>query len=216
MPKFIRDNSLTIVVLVMFILALGGQTITGQSVFNDEQVAHGESPVSLQEYLTTGHFGEAVFENFESEFLQMGVFVLLTVVLRQKGSPESKQIDGEEEVDREPDPDRPGAPWAVRAGGAVRAVYEHSLTIALFGLFALSFTLHAITGAAEYSAEQASHGEEGVSAIGYLATSQFWFESLQNWQSEFLAVAALMLATVWLRQQGSAQSKPVHKAHAAN
>ena len=214
MRAFARNNAITLVIGAMFLLALGGQALTGWSVYNDDQQEHGEQPVGLGEYLTTGHFGEAVFENFESEFLQMGLFVALTVILRQKGSAESKKLDGEEEVDREPDPNRPGAPWPVRVGGPALAVYRHSLTIALFALFALSFSMHVVAGSAEYSAEQQAHGGQAVSAIGYLFTSQMWFESLQNWQSEFMSIVALTVLAIFLRQQGSPESKPVDAPHA--
>ncbi|MBA2719948.1 MAG: hypothetical protein H0U52_12020 [Chloroflexi bacterium] len=209
MPKFVRNHSLTIVVVALFAMSIAGQTLTGWSVYNDDQREHGADAVALPEYLTTGHFGEAVFENWESEFLQMGLFVLLTVALRQKGSPESKPIDGEEEVDRQPDPDRPGAPWPVRAGGLISKIYERSLSIALISFFIISFGLHVITGAAAYSEEQQAHGEPSVTAIEYVATPQLWFESLQNWQSEFLSIAALVVLSIFLRQRGSPESKPV-------
>ena len=202
---------------VLFAATLIGQWLAGWSVYNDDQAAHDMPQVSVVEYLTTGHFGEALFENWESEFLQMGLFVLLTARLRQRGSPESKPFeeDGEEpsEVDREPDPRRPGAPLPVRVGGVVGKVYEHSLSIALLVLFALSFALHLWTGAAEYSAEQAAHGAPGVGALDYLGTSQLWFESLQNWQSEFMSIAALALLSIFLRERGSSQSKPVDAPH---
>ena len=214
MRAFARNNAITLVIGLMFIVALGGQTLTGWSVYNEDQQEHGEQPVGLGTYLGTGHFGEAVSENFESEFLQMGVFVLLTVFLRQKGSSESKKIDGEEEVDREPDPSRPGAPWPVRVGGPALAVYRYSLTIALFALFAVSFAMHVVAGSAEYSAEQQVHGGQAVSALGYLATPQMWFESFQNWQSEFMSIVALTVLAIFLRQQGSPESKPVDAPHA--
>jgi hypothetical protein len=210
---FARNNGIALVIGVMFVLALTGQALTGWSVYNDDQQEHGEQPVGIAEYLTTGHFGEAVFENFESEFLQMGLFVLLTVFLRQKGSAESKKLEGEEEVDREPDPSRPGAPWPVRIGGPALAVYRHSLTIALFALFAVSFVMHVVAGSAEYSAEQQAHGGQAVSALGYLATSQMWFESFQNWQSEFMSIVALTVLAIFLRQAGSPESKPVDAPH---
>ena len=208
MPRSVREHGLTLVMTVLFILALVGQTLTGWSVYNTDQVDHGESAISLGEYVGTGHFGEAVFENWESEFLQMGLFVILTVVLRQKGSPESKSIDGEEEVDREADQTRPDAPLPVRAGGFIGRIYEHSLSIALITLFILSFALHVVTGAAAYSEEQQAHGEAKVSAIEYLATPQLWFESFQNWQSEFMSIAALAVLSIFLREKGSSQSKP--------
>jgi hypothetical protein len=209
MLRVVRENSLTLVMTLLFVLALGGQTFTGWSVYNDDQQAHGSPGVSLPGYLTTAHFGEAVFENWESEFLQMGLFVLLTVWLRQKGSPESKSIDGEEEVDRSPDPRRNEAPWPVRAGGIAAKVYANSLSIALLGLFLVSFALHVYTGAARYSDEERAHGGNDVSAISYLATPQMWFESFQNWQSEFMSIGALVVLSIFLRQKGSAESKPV-------
>lgn len=209
MSKFIRENSLTLVMTMLFVLALAGQTLTGWSVYNDDQEQHGSGAVSLPAYLTSAHFGEAVFENWESEFLQMGLFVALTVWLRQKGSPESKSIVGNEEVDRSPDPRRPGAPWPVRAGGMAAKLYANSLSIALLGLFVVSFALHVYTGAARYSEEERGHGGDEVSAIAYLATPQLWFESFQNWQSEFMSIGALVVLSIFLRQKGSSESKPV-------
>ena len=212
--KFVRENSLTLVMTVLFLLALAGQTVSGFAAYNDEQAAHGESAVSIGQYLTTGHFGEAVFENWESEFLQMGLFVLLTVWLRQKGSPESNPLEGAAASDREPDPHRAGAPWPVRFGGIAAGLYRHSLAIALLTLFAASFTLHVITGAAEFSAEQAAHGEATVSPLGYLLSSRLWFESFQNWQSEFMSIGALVVLAIFLREKGSPESKPVDAPHA--
>lgn len=151
-------------------------------------------------------------ENWESEFLQMGAFVLLTAFLRQKGSPESKGFH-DEEVDREPLPDRPGAPWPVRRGGLALALYRNSLSIALLSLFLMSFLLHAAGGAEEYNSEQGTHGGPMVSVAGYMGTSRFWFESLQNWQSEFLAVLSIVTLSIVLRQHGSPESKPVHAPH---
>ncbi|HEV7810652.1 MAG TPA: DUF6766 family protein [Candidatus Limnocylindrales bacterium] len=209
MAKLVRENSLTLVTLLLFALSVIGQALTGWSVYNSDQVEHGSEEISLPQYLGTGHFGEAIFENWESEFLQMGLFVLLTVSLRQKGSPESKSIDGEEEVDREPDPRRPGAPWPVRAGGLAAALYARSLSIALLGLFVLSFALHVGTGAAAYSEEQQAHGQGAVSPLEYVATPRLWFESLQNWQSEFMSIGALVVLSVFLRQKGSSESMPV-------
>ena len=137
MKQFVRENSLTLVMTALFLLALAGQTVSGLATYNGEQVEHGEKPVSISQYLTTGHFGEAVFENWESEFLQMGLFVLLTVWLRQKGSPESKALMAPEAADREPDPQRRGAPWPVRAGGIAAGIYRalaHDCSLALFAI----------------------------------------------------------------------------------
>jgi hypothetical protein len=185
--------------------------LTGRAAYNDEQREHGEPTVAVAEYLTTGAFLEATAENWESEFLQMGLFVLLTVFLYQRGSSESKRIEEPEEVDQDPREGRddPGVPWPVRRGRLASALYAHSLSIALLTLFALSFAVHAMSGADDYSEEQLAHGGAPISAIGYLATSRFWFESFQNWQSEFFSVAVLVLFSIWLRERGSPQSKPV-------
>jgi hypothetical protein len=215
MKKALRYNGLSIVMFGLFAVFLVGMSAAGVRQYNQEQTDHGQQAVSYVKYLQTGAFVEATFENWESEFLQMGGFVLLTVWLRQKGSPESKKFEGDDPVDEDPrDNDRDDAPWAARMGGVPTWLYERSLSIALFGLFSLSFALHAAGGAKEYSADQLAHGGQAVGTLGYLKTSQFWFESFQNWQSEFLAVGALVVLSVYLRQKGSPESKPVAAAHA--
>ena len=166
-------------------------------------------------YLRSPEFLEPTAENWESEFLQMGAYVVLTAFLVQKGSAESKDPDQAEPVDRRPDPNRPGAPGPVRRGGGALALYRHSLSLAFLALFAVSFVLHAIGGAGAYNQEQAAHGRpERVSALGYMGTARFWFQSPQNWQSEFLAVLAIVVLTIFLREHGSPESKPVDAAHA--
>jgi len=214
MKRLLRENGLAIVMMALFAISLIGQIVTGLIENNTDRVEHGETPLGLAAYLASGHFVEAVFENWESEFLQMGAFVILTVSLRQKGSAESKRIEGEEDVDRKPEA-KPGAPWPVWRGGLVLKVYENSLALALFGLFALSIALHAVGGAADFNDEQAMHGaSERVTPVSYVATSRFWFESFQNWQSEFMSVGALVILSIFLRQRGSPESKPVDAPHA--
>jgi hypothetical protein len=213
---FLRRNGLFLVLFGIFVALWFGQSVVGHRSYNSDQLDHHEKAVTYGTYLTTAHFGEATFENWESEFLQMGAFVVLSVRLYQRGSPESKPMEGDDDDAPEQHRDDPGAPWPVRAGGISLALYKRSLSIFFFGLFLAAWFLHALTGSREFSSEELAHGGHAVSMWGYITTSQFWFESLQNWQSEFLAVAALMLATVWLRQQGSAQSKPVHEPHAVN
>jgi hypothetical protein len=216
MPGWVRDNALSIVAVGLFLVVwMGGQAVTGWHVDNEDQKAHGQPAVGFGSYLTSAHFGEATFENWESEFLQMGGYVLLTVWLRQRGSAESKSLDGTEDVDADPKAHRddPDAPWPVRRGGLALAVYQRSLSIGFFVLFGAAFLLHAITGARAFSAEEAEHGGTAVSTWEYLHRSQFWFESLQNWQSEFLAVAAIVILSIFLRQRGSPESKPVHAPH---
>src|SRR5215210_2985072 len=215
MRKALRERSLSTVMFGLFAAFLLFMSFAGVRQYNEEQTDHGEATVGYAKYLTTGDFAEAVFENWESEFLQMGAFVLLTVWLYQKGSPESKKLEGDEPIDEDPrDSDRDDAPWLARTGGVKTWLYERSLTSALFGLFFLSLILHAAGGARAYSAEQLAHGGTAVNTLGYVRTSQFWFESFQNWQSEFLAVGALVVLSVYLRQRGSPESKPVAAAHA--
>ncbi|GAB3722291.1 DUF6766 family protein [Spirosoma lituiforme] len=215
MKKFLHENGLSILLLVITVLTLLGQLIVGWHEFNNELSDYGRSPLTFGAYLTSGHCIEAVFENWESEFLQMGLYVVLTVSLRQKGSSESKSLDGKEEVDREPSPSRKDAPWPVRQGGWVLSLYKNSLSIAFFLLFALSFFLHAVGGAKQYNAEQVLMGKlEQLSLWQFLGTSEFWFQSLQNWQSEFLSVLAIVVLSIFLRQKGSPQSKPVDAPNA--
>jgi hypothetical protein len=209
--RFLYENGLSVVALVLFVASFIGQIATGQRLYNDERRDHGESAASLGAYLQTGNFIEATAENWESEFLQMGIFVLLTAFLYQRGSSESKTIEEPHAVDQDPREarDDPDAPWPVRRGGIWLTLYRQSLSTALLVMFVLSLGAHAIGGSMEYNESQRQHGGTPVSAVGYLGTSQFWFESFQNWQSEFFSVAVLVLLSIWLRQQGSAQSKPV-------
>ena len=199
-----------------FAISLLLMTFAGARQYNEDQRDHGEQTISYPRYLTTGAFVEAVFENWESEFLQMGAFVLLTVYLRQRGASESKDPDGEpDDVDEDPrHADRDDAPWLARTGGVKLWLYERSLTLALFGLFLVSFLLHAAGGAREYSSDQLAHGGQAVGMLKYLTTSRMWFESFQNWQSEFLSVGVLIVLSIFLRQRGSTESKPVAAPHA--
>jgi hypothetical protein len=217
--RFFRENGLSLAAFGLFLVCLVGQILTGIREYNEDQREHGQPTVGPAEYLRSGHFLEITFENWESEFLQMAAFVVLTVKLRQKGSPESKKLAGEEEVDEDPrdvrrSPQRRAkAPWPVRRGGIVLKIYEHSLSLTLLLLFAGSFVVHAVGGAAEYSEEQLAHGGTAISTLDYIGTARFWFESFQNWQSEFLAVGMLFVLTIFLRERGSPQSKPVAAAH---
>jgi hypothetical protein len=211
----LRENGLALAAFGFFLLSMIGFALAGVRAYNENQQEHGEPAASVVEYVGSPHFIEAVFENWESEFLQMAAFVLLTAMLYQKGSPESKKLEGEEEVDKDPRRARRrrNVPWPVRRGGLVLKLYEHSLSLALFLLFAASFVLHAVGGARAYSAEQLAHGGQPVATIAYIGTSRFWFESFQNWQSEFLAVGALFVLSIFLRERGSSQSKPVAAEH---
>jgi hypothetical protein len=217
MKRFFRDNGLSLVLFGLFFFAfLFGQSLTGYQHANNEAQEHGQPTVTYTEYLTGNHFLEATMENWESEFLQMFFFVVLTVFLYQKGSAESKDPDKKEEADRDPSKSRnkKNVPWPVRKGGWTLKIYEHSLSLALLLLFLGSFFLHAVGGAGEYNDDQRQHGQpERVTTIGYMTTARFWFESLQNWQSEFLAVGSMVVLTIFLREKGSKESKPVDAPH---
>ncbi len=217
MKRFLRENSLSIVWLCLFFLTFWlGQTLSGHRQYNNEQRDHHRPEVSYTEYLLTPHFLEATMENWESEFLQMFLFIALTSFLYQKGSAESKKLDEAESVDRDPKKSRnkKDAPWPVRKGGLALALYQYSLSLAFLLLFLISFYLHAVGGAGEYNQDQLEHGSsEMVTTLSYMATSRFWFESFQNWQSEFLSVGAMVLFTIFLRHRGSPESKPVDAPH---
>jgi hypothetical protein len=213
--RILRDNGLSIALFALFIVFLVGQALTGWDEYNADQVLHGARAVGLGSYLTSGHFAEAVFENWESEFLQMAAYVILTVWLIQKGSAESKPPEGDEQVDADPREakHRKDAPGPVRSGGWRLWIYERSLGLIFTVLFLLSLSLHAWSGAREYSVEQKEHGEGPVGVTTYVTTSRFWFESFQNWQSEFLAVGSIVVLSIFLRQRGSPESKPVAAPH---
>ncbi len=210
-----KNNSLSIVLFALFLFTMVGQAATGWKDRNDDAIAHGQPPIQMGAYLASGHFWEATGENWESEFLQMAMFVLLTVFLRQKGSAESKRIDVTEDVDLDPRDfaGAPEAPGPVRRGGFVLTLYENSLGLAFALLFVVSFAMHAVGGLRAYNDERQDHNQPEVALSTYVVSSRFWFESFQNWQSEFLSLAAMVTATIYLRQRGSAESKPVHAPH---
>lgn len=184
-----------------------GQFCCGWQEYNNERRERGLGPVDASGYLVSPHFLEATTENWESEFLQMFVYIVFTVVLYQRGSAESKDPDKPEPPPR---PVTRDSPWPVRRGGWWLRFYSHSLSLAFFALFLVSFTLHAWSGA-RLQTEEGSAG--AVSGWGYLATSRFWFESFQNWQSEFLAIGSMVVLSIFLRERGSPESKPVEMPH---
>src|SRR5687768_11230358 len=170
-----HDHGLSIALVTLFIATMAGQTWAGWYAYNDEQAEHNGAPVTLTGYLRTGHFGEATFENWESEFLQMAFYVLLTVSLFQRGSSESKRPDVLELVDLDPrdSPSKEKAPWPVRSGGLVLRLYEHSLSLAFALLFVASFTLHAVTGVHDFNEERMAHGRPPATVIEYATSSRF-------------------------------------------
>lgn len=215
MRTWAKEHGLLLANAGLFLVFYGGMILSGAAAYSKDQEAHGQAAISVFEYLTTGDFVEATFENWESEFLQMAMYVILTVFLFQKGSSESKPMGKKAPQDQDPRDAaiKAATPWPVKRGGVALKLYEHSLSILLLALFIGSFTLHAIGGTSAYNEEQLSHGESTVTVLEYLGTSQFWFESFQNWQSEFLAVAVLVGTSVYLREKGSPESKPVAEPH---
>ncbi|MEU6078603.1 DUF6766 family protein [Micromonospora sp. NPDC047074] len=215
MPRWLRDNALTVAMFGAFLVFLALQSVFGWHAYNEELAEFGAAPATWAGYLRSGHFIESVFENWESEFLQMGGYVLLTAYLVQRGSAESKPVG---QTDRPEDDERRAtahSPWPVRVGGFPLVVYRNSLSIALLLIFAGSFVGHLLGGTAEYNEQQAlQSGEPPIGVLDFLGTSEFWFQSMQNWQSEFLAVGTLIVLSVFLRQHGSPESKPVTAAHA--
>jgi hypothetical protein len=212
MKNFFKNNGLSVVFFVLFIITIVGQAITGLKEHNHEMIEEGGQPIPMSQYITSGHFLQATFENWESEFLQMALFVVFTIFLYQKGSSESKDPESKEPVDRNPNPRRKDAPWPVKKGGLMLQLYKHSLSIALFLLFLVSFFVHLYGSLKDHNEEQLLKGQSSETAMQYLGSSRFWFESFQNWQSEFLSVFAIVVLTIFLRQQGSPQSKPVDEA----
>jgi hypothetical protein len=210
--SFLYKNGLGLTVLAFMIICIVAQFITGWHTHNNELQEEGQASLSIAQYATSGHFIQATFENWESEFLQMALYVLLTIGLRQEGSSESKKIDEEEDVDRDPAPHK-DAPWPVRRGGLWLKVYSNSLSLAFSALFIICFLLHFYGSLKSENEERSSKGLSSVEWTDYFHSSRFWFESFQNWQSEFLAVASIVLLSIWLRQKGSPESKPVDAPH---
>ena len=207
MKNFLRDNGLTIALVTMFLLSAIGMIWSGQAAYNEELRDHGAPAVGVLGYLMTGNFLSALFENWESEFLQMWAYVMLTAMLFQRGSAESRDPD---------DPDRPNdeLPRNLRERSPVMSwLYSYSLGLALALLFIASFGLHWWASAAATNEEALRHGDELQSIGSYLFDAKFWFESFQNWQSEFMSTAVLVVLSIFLRHKGSPESKPTAAAN---
>jgi hypothetical protein len=223
--RFLRHNGLSVAFGLIFLLALGFQSLAGWQEFNNEEVAHAEltderpDTISYGRYLTSSSFGQAVMENWQSEYLQFALFIFGTIWLLQRGSPESKELD---KAGRESDRDqrlrehagRDSPLWA-RVGGARTFLYSNSLLIVMFTIFLGSWFAHSVTGWTEFNADQLAHDQDELSWVAYLGSSDFWQTTLQNWQSEFLAVGSMAILSVYLRQRGSPESKPVGAPHEA-
>jgi hypothetical protein len=217
MRRFLRDNGLSVTLFALFVISLIGQALTGWRAQAEELRLHELPAVGFTDYLASGHFISAVFENWESEFLQMAAYVLLTIFLFQKGASESKKPDEKNPEDESPAARRndPDAPGPVHRGGLLLKLYSHSLSIALVTLFLASFWLHLAGSTRRINEEALQHHQPPQTITDTLVDPQFWYESFQNWQSEFLSIGVLLVLGIYLRERGSPESKPVAAPHGA-
>ena len=203
--QYAYENGITLFFLTIFLLALGAQAVAGYHAFNQDQVQHSSSQISFGAYLTSSAFGQAVMENWQSEYLQFTLFIFVTIWLVQRGSPESKELGKEGlETDREQ-----------RVRGQVSFVYSNSLVLVMLAIWIGSWFAQSITGLTQFNADRFDHHQDAVSWSSYLVNAHFWEQTLQNWQSEFLAIASMAILAVYLRQRGSPESKPVGAPHDA-
>jgi hypothetical protein len=217
--RFVRDNGLSIFFLVIFLASLAGQAIAGHGAFNHDQLLHHGDPISLGRYLTTSEFAADVAENWQSEYLQFTLYIFGTVWLLQRGSPESKALDKagleteeEQRIGRHATARSPR--WA-KVGGLRTALFSNSLLLVMTALWLGSWFAQSVAGWSAYNADQLDHQAATVDWLGYIGTNDFWDRTLQNWQSEFLAVGSMAILSVYLRQRGSPESKPVGAPHDA-
>lgn len=216
MRMFFRNHGLSLAMFGFFLLLLFvGQVLTGRNEYNEDRRKAGQNELGISGYLSSPHFVEATAENWESEFLQMGIYVFATAWLYQKGSAESRdpRKRHRHHASRAVTAD---SPWPTRRGGWVLRVYEHSLSLAFLMLFAVAFILHALGGQRLYNEERMREGETPFSLMDYVSSSRFWFESFQNWQSEFLAIGSMVVLSIFLREVNSPESKQTQTPHWEN
>jgi hypothetical protein len=218
MRRFVRDNSLSLFFLAIFLGALFGQSVAGHRVYNADAVEHGSQTISYARYLVSSHFGQGVLENWQSEYLQFTLYIVLTIYLLQRGSNESKpfedagrESDADEGLGRHAGPRAPG--WARFDGGFRRWLYSNSLVLVMLAIFFGSWFGQSVNGWRVFDNDAAEHHQAGISYWDYLRNADFWEATLQNWQSEFLAVGSMAVFTIYLRQRGSPESKPVGAPH---
>jgi hypothetical protein len=215
LTRFLRDNGLTLALMAVFLLCLIGMVWSGWLEENSMLVGHGQTPVGVVDYFFSPPFQSALFENWESEFLQMSAYVIMTAMLFQRGSSESKDPDKANPEDADPNLKRRNkqTPLPVKAGGLWSLLYSYSLGIALLALFAASFVLHWLQSAAAANQDAVMHGGAPQTLLEFLVDPRLWFESFQNWQSEFLSTAILVVLSIILRHRGSPESKAVADPH---
>jgi hypothetical protein len=219
MRRFLKQNSLSIVFLLLFLAALGGQAIAGHADFNEQQERHGDPTMSLSRYVVSSEFGVDVMENWQSEYLQFSLLILGTVWLLQRGSPESKELD---KAGRESDEQQKvggyaqqNSPRWAKVEGIRRTIYENSLLLVMGAIWVGTWFAQSVTGLAQYNSDRLDHHMDTVTWASYLGRPDFWNRTLQNWQSEFLAVGSMAILAVYLRQRGSPNSKPVGSPHSS-
>ncbi|WP_367820807.1 DUF6766 family protein [Streptomyces sp. LMG1-1-1.1] len=214
-----RSNSLTLGFGLAFLVVLAAQAVAGRAEFNEQLAIEGLQQVGLGDYLMSSDFAVDVTENWQSEFLQFFLYIFGTVYLLQRGSPESKELHKagteSEREQRVGDHARADSPrWAATKDWR-QAVYSRSLGLVMAGFFVLSWLAQSISGAAAFNDLRLRQLQAPVTWLSYVGSADFWNRSLQNWQSELLAVAAMAILSVYLRQRGSPESKPVGAPHAA-
>lgn len=217
MRTAVRDNGLSLFFLTLFAGTLGAQSLAGQRSYNAGQREHGADPVSWGSYVVSADFWGAVMENWQSEFLQFAVFIGATVWLVQRGSNESKNVsdvglesDEQQQVGTHT---RPRSPRLAKVGGLRTRLYENSLLLTMAAIFLATWLGQSLNNWRVFNGEQREHAEPAVSWGRYLLDPDFWQKTLQNWQSEFLAVGVMAVFTIYLRQRGSPESKPVGAPH---
>lgn len=217
MRAFVRENSLGLFFLALFLAVVSAQSVVGWLDHNEEARAHDAAEYSYGRYVSSSHFGQAVLENWQSEYLQFTLFIVLTVWLLQRGSPESKELD---RAGLESDKDqlvgahaRSDSPRWAKTAGLRRRLYENSLLLVMVAIWLGTWFAQSVTGVTEYNTERLDHNQDPVSWAQYLGRPDFWEKTLQNWQSEFLAVGSMAIFAVYLRQRGSPESKPVGAPH---
>ncbi len=219
MRRFVKENGLSLSFGLIFLLALLGQALAGHAEFDNQQLAEGLQPISLPSYLVSSDFATDVTENWQSEYLQFLLYIFATVWLVQRGSPESKELDkvgreSDEEQKVGPHADADSPRWA-KLGGLRTAIYSRSLGLVMGGIFVLSWLAQSISGVSAFNEQQLSQLQAPVSWSSYVTSADFWSRTLQNWQSEFLAVGSMVVLSIYLRQRGSPESKPVGSPHDA-
>jgi len=215
--RFVRDNGLGLFCGLIFVLALGGQAVAGCASYNNQQLSQDLQTLSLGSYLISGSFAADVMENWQSEYLQLLLYILATVWMVQRGSPESKKpgeegrmSDEDQKLGEHLEPDSPV--WA-KVGGLRTFVFSRSLSTVMGLFFFGTWAAQSIAGRSAYNFAQLRDQEHTVSWLGYITSADFWNRTLQNWQSEFLAVGSMAVLSVYLRERGSSESKPVGEPH---